>query len=494
MKPPNALALALWRQNLQQNLHQLGMRFQEEMAAPKPANIVCEHCNKGFLDKKSLSVHLYKVHGRQASVRQYMDSTVCGACLKDYHNIQKLRQHLQYKKGRCLRILQSVWFPFEEDGLRDFVPTAEIKSAHRLPAMQCFGPFLPPRADWQLERPLKPFPHMEEYQEAQVNMNEAQAQHQQEEQPVPPQVQVERDAGLFEQLVQYVKQAALPFSPPTWDLLDASAFATLTEFAACLQDELVYEMDPQLHLEVFGWLEKILADHFRLQRGPAFPQPAESLPRYIPKTTKKIDTSPEWRQDHQKKVIALATPIPRAPAPATGTKYILYAYAGHRRDGDVVEWTEFFNKQFSANIIMVTVDIVYEAELCDLRTEKSKAFWLDAVKAGYFSALLGAPPCETWSAARFRALLLNDGGPPPLRSLEEPWGLADGVLKHQKQVLVANDLLQVWITMMVAALFSDTPYLIWSILHRHGTYQMPQAFGSWLSWPGLRCFLPSKGI
>ena len=258
----------------------------------------------------------------------------------------------------------------------------------------------------------------------------------------------------------YVKQAALPFSPPTWDLLDVSAFATLTEFAACLQDELVYEMDPQLHLEVFGWLEKILADHFRLQRGPAFPQPAESLPRYIPKTTKKIDTSPEWRQDHQKKVIALATPIPRAPAPATGTKYILYAYAGHRRDGDVVEWTEFFNKQFSANIIMVTVDIVYEAELCDLRTEKSKAFWLDAVKAGYFSALLGAPPCETWSAARFRALLLNDGGPPPLRSLEEPWGLADGVLKHQKQVLVANDLLQVWITMMVAALFSDTPYLM----------------------------------
>ena len=450
----------VWRKSFQQHLHQLGMRFQAEEAVPRPSHIVCEHCNKGFLDRKALSVHLYKVHGRHASVRQFMDSTVCGACLKDFHNIQKLRQHLQYKKGRCLGILQSVWFPFEEDGLQGFAPTAEIKSAHRLLAMQCFGPLLPSRDDWQRERPSKPFPDIVDSQEMRALMDESQDQLPQDDHPSPAHHSEERCDGLFEQLVQYVTHAELPFNPPTWDLMDASAFATLTEFAACLQDELVYEMDPQLHLEVFWWLEKILAEHFRLQRDPAFPQPAEVPPKHIPKTAKDTKTAPEWLQDHRKQIVDLATPIPRAPAQATGTKYILYAYAGHRREGDVVEWTEFFNKKFSANIIMVTVDIVYEAELCDLRTEKSKAFWLDAVKAGYFSALLGAPPCETWSAARFRALLLNDGGPPPLRSLEEPWGLADGVLKHQKQVLVANDLLQVWITMMVAALFSDTPYLM----------------------------------
>ncbi len=95
-----------------------------------------------------------------------------------------------------------------------------------------------------------------------------------------------------------------------------------------------------------------------------------------------------------------------------------------------------------------------------MRADGAKGFWLRAIRAGFFTAILGAPPCETWSAARFRAVLLDDGGPKPLRSQAEPWGLCYGSWRNQKQLLVANDLLQVWISMMVAAVGSNTSFIM----------------------------------
>ena len=450
----------VWRLQVQENLFHLGMKLQEEAPAAVPMNSVCQQCGKGFGDNKALSVHMYKVHGQQASVRSYMDSTTCGACLKDFHTVQKLRQHLQYKRGRCLQILQNLWFPFETDDLQGFTPSAEVKHAHRLPALQCCGPLLPDREVWQLGRPLKQFPPRNQpipESHTQGNVEQTASP----ENIIPPEEHAlpGPQTELFMHLVEYARTAMLPFEPPPWDVQVASAFEDLVAFGECLQEELISHLDPQLYIEIVWWFESVLAEHFRMQRDPVIPQQKGSHPpklqRHLP-----CSTGPEWLQDLQRPVVAPPCPVPREPSQDFPTKYILHVYAGHRRDGDVIEWTQHFNAKFATNVVMVTVDIVYEADLCDMRADGAKSFWIRAIPEGFFAAILGAPPCETWSAARFRAVLLDDGGPKPLRSQAEPSGLQNGSWRNQKQILVANDLLQVWISMMVAAAFSNTAFIM----------------------------------
>ena len=221
----------------------------------------------------------------------------------------------------------------------------------------------------------------------------------------------------------------------------ACNFQTVVKFGEMLQDQLVNSLDPQLYAQVHPWLEDILAAHFVQQRDEVCP--ADSQPR-APVTSNGSQASshdePLWIQDahggyegpdHQA--------IPRL-ASFGRTYYVLYAYSGHRRQGDILEWMEHFQTQFGVTVQVLTIDIVYDAELCDLQSERAKGLWLNLVKRGYFMGLIGAPPCETWSIARFRSLLDENDHETPLRLSTTPWGREANSLQGQCQVLCANDL------------------------------------------------------
>ena len=150
--------------------------------------------------------------------------------------------------------------------------------------------------------------------------------------------------------------------------------------------------------------------------------------------------------------------VPRQPSGYGSTIYILYVYSGHRREGDVISWAKQLGSRKGLVIEVITIDVVYDAELCDMRSPRSKELWAKYVAKGYFAALLGAPPCETFSAARLNAA--EDGGPPPVRSLEEPWGMMLNSLRHQKQVLVSNDLMQAWLLLVLEAYDRGTMVLM----------------------------------
>ena len=448
----------IWRRDFQSEMQQLGLAFQEEEPVPQCKAWKCTDCGASFNDKKARSVHMYKVHHQHAEVRAYMDSTVCGACLKDFHNIQKLRQHLQHKPDQCLRTLQRLWYPFDAAVLKDFKPSMAVKHAHRLPALQCYGPLLPPREVWQHAKPEKQFPDLplplEDSTVSEVAGEGEPSRHEDAQQQDMP------DANLVADLIEYALRASTPFEPPAWDLLSAEAFQALVTFGDHLQDDLCSQLDPQVHMDIYWWLEGLLAQHFQQQRNPSMP----CQPMTHPRQGRVAPVQPEerelWHQDRSRKVIGIPTPLLREPGPAQRQRYVLYAYSGHRREGDVVEWTRYFNEKFDYNVVMVTVDVVYEADLCDLRKETSKCLWLKAIRDGRFIAIIGAPPCETWSAARLRAILFGDGGPPPLHSVEQPWGLETNTWRQQKQILVANDLLQIWLRMMVAATITATAFIM----------------------------------
>ena len=75
----------------------------------------------------------------------------------------------------------------------------------------------------------------------------------------------------------------------------------------------------------------------------------------------------------------------------------------------------------NVDIQVLTIDIVYDAELCDLRSHSAQTLWLDLVRRGRFIGLIAAPPCETWSPPRFRAWLVDgDHRPAPLRLTVTP--------------------------------------------------------------------------
>jgi hypothetical protein len=151
------------------------------------------------------------------------------------------------------------------------------------------------------------------------------------------------------------------------------------------------------------------------------------------------------------------------------TMIFLHMFSGRRREGDIQDQLEILFRESHIKLLVVSIDIVH-SKTADLANPKQLKFWTDQIRSGRVVGAAGGPPCETWSTARFRA-----GGPPPLRSRDKPWGLPDLNHKHQKQVLVANTLLQVFITVFVeivlvgACAFLEHP----AVTDLHDQYEAP---------------------
>eukprot|EP00438_Fugacium_kawagutii_P007982 Skav221227 [mRNA] locus=scaffold2467:333280:339015:+ [translate_table: standard] len=244
---------------------------------------VCAECQKRFPCAKTLSVHSSRQHSGVARARLYMhDPTICGACLKDYNNTQKLRQHLQYKKNGCLNFLERVWQPMSVEQAFALVTVQQPKGVHRPALVQAYGPRLPTREQWGPVCTQHVLPDLEH----------------------PP----------------------VPTSAPIDDVVE------------------IVDVDDDDVME------------------------------------------PPMAQVHK---------LPPEVSLYAGKYVVLYFYSGHSRPGDLGQCM--------------------------------------------------AEPCETWSIARWRAILAGDGGPKPLRTAEKPWGLSFSGLRQLHQLEVANALIQTWL-------------------------------------------------
>ena len=103
------------------------------------------------------------------------------------------------------------------------------------------------------------------------------------------------------------------------------------------------------------------------------------------------------------------------PKPLTdGRKFALLLIAGHRREGDMAAWLEW-----QSDIIPLSVDLAVDAFHGDVCKSH---LWEGLVRAGKVVAAHAAPPCETYTTARW--LEQPDGeGPRPLRDALHPWGM-----------------------------------------------------------------------
>lgn len=75
-----------------------------------------------------------------------------------------------------------------------------------------------------------------------------------------------------------------------------------------------------------------------------------------------------------------------------------------------------------------------------MRNKNTTDYWENLILKRAITAVVCGPPCETWTRARFN-WSEQPPNPPPLRSLEDPWGRTGLSAAHAKQVNVANDLM-----------------------------------------------------
>lgn len=124
------------------------------------------------------------------------------------------------------------------------------------------------------------------------------------------------------------------------------------------------------------------------------------------------------------------------------TLCFVHFFSGYRREGDLQHRIENHIIQGHFHIFCISIDFCLQGEAGDLATGRSRTFWTDRIKSGAIFGVGGGPPCETYTAAR-----LMEGGPPPVRSFDEPDGLPANTARQWRQTVLGTTLMQFLIEM-----------------------------------------------
>ena len=117
---------------------------------------------------------------------------------------------------------------------------------------------------------------------------------------------------------------------------------------------------------------------------------------------------------------------------ALGDKYFLVLFSGHRRCGDISCWF-----QWDGRITPIAVDLAVDPVEGDVA---KNSLWRRLIQARKVVGGHGAPPCETYSAARWNQID-NVACPQPLRDSQQPWG-RDGLAYNEiKQCYMGTSLM-----------------------------------------------------
>lgn len=98
---------------------------------------------------------------------------------------------------------------------------------------------------------------------------------------------------------------------------------------------------------------------------------------------------------------------------ATGEKFFLILYSGHRRCGDIASWL-----QWDGRVRPIAVDVAVDKEAGDIMNGD---LWIRLIKSRRVVGGHAGPPCETYTSARWNQIE-GEVCPRPLRDSLQPWG------------------------------------------------------------------------
>ena len=160
----------------------------------------------------------------------------------------------------------------------------------------------------------------------------------------------------------------------------------------------------------------------------------------------------------------------------------LIAFGGRRRDGDIIFFLERHpnHRQWKHAPFICCLDLVLSPKHDAARG--ALRFWCARIIDGFVVGTFQSPPCETWSIARYMALALGNGGPPPLRSAEQPFGLPGLTFKQLTQLEIGSFLLFSSLAMITAAALSGCAAMLehpafvrrHTVVHAASIWRLPE--------------------
>ena len=115
----------------------------------------------------------------------------------------------------------------------------------------------------------------------------------------------------------------------------------------------------------------------------------------------------------------------------------VHFFSGYRRSGDLHQVLQEISDGHGGILFVLSVDMCMQKKDADLCADSSSRFWFDRIRSGQVVGAGGGPPCETFSAAR-----LQEGGPPPLRDLDNLFGLPALKPAQWKQTEIGSALIR----------------------------------------------------
>ena len=468
--------LNIWKQfrAFQQHMDADALAFavswtQREQPAPSEGNHPCPHCDRSFTSYHGLCTHVFKKHGIHNIVQRYATSNGCRACLKVYHSRAQVLHHLRYVRTGCLARLLVTVAPLsdqdleaclvEERALQATRRKQEREKTHKYPVQQGHGP-------------LRPWP----WQRAHVLSK----QDSRDLTPLRPEVleswlddvlqsaQASDLAALYDKLMMqpyhgYLAQEAIHRfaqsqriqTPQDLEpqLLLQTAITLWQDSHGAPPTQQLQPLDPQ---HVCNIIQEVRTAQIPVQHNE-FPV---QIRRQLAVDQLWLESSVQWQirvqlAAERKKVWNFPLVVPR---PVVQFPIYLYVFSGRRRHGDYQAQVErlLATHSMTGQVLLLDLALSDKHDVGQPSLVKTILGWLDS---GAVSALLVAPPCETWSEARWIEPR-EEHDPRPVRTGEDPLGKAQTTKAELAQLTIANYLLYVAIMLMFRAAMTGIPSIM----------------------------------
>eukprot|EP00438_Fugacium_kawagutii_P022429 Skav232856 [mRNA] locus=scaffold2451:21985:25866:+ [translate_table: standard] len=415
---------------------------------PAPLDFPCPECEQSFESARSLWMHRYQRHNHRAEEPQFVQSTICGGCLRNFRTTHRVQQHLRYKQNGCMARLRLTKKP---DTPAKIGLPAHMAGVKRLPCTRTHhGPLRPTptqhrralllRDRWLLTSGPQPVPTPEQQDLVAPLLHRWRLWL-----TAPVLAPTSSPSSLADQMLQDLMDLDIQpwiletllwqwryHSLPAWGgTCDAAILRELDE----LLGQLPYFLDKFNLLQI----DKALDDDEIDEEADMAPQP---VCHRSPKTCHFTQTSAfaqleTWEAD-LKGYPTTWTPTISSPVQIDLT-IVLHMFSGRRRRLDFHDWVQHMYGDCTPYLCIVSLDLAID-DAMDIYQMKVWQSVLAAAASGAIRALLVGPPCESWSSARYHQL--EDGkGPRPVRDSARPWGKALLGYKELQQGRIGSSLL-----------------------------------------------------
>lgn len=381
---------------------------EKEFTIPEPpTNLIdmeefhaCMSCRRRFRSHAGQGAHMFRVHKQVAPTRRFLDAAQCPSCLREYHSFGKLKAHLHYSSSCRQALSRNRPCPAIAPGAGSTVDTALVRDHGGLqPVQQALGPQLP-------GGPLAELDTVHYTLHAELcaalldsgSLSEVKDGFQQ---------RILNTAISWTDCrttIQFLVDSLTPADIATMEFSEQEVRALCADL--CHPDAW-WDFFPDIVVEKkfdFYELEEVFAT--------VASRPCGLRPR-----------------------------SPTVARPVGAERYVLHAFSGRRRRGDVQHFLDSFASQLENTLLLVlSVDVIIHPQMGDLASEEVQNFWLHAISQRWVLAVLAGPPCNSWSRAR-SIETQDQRGPRPLRDAENPWGKRSLGLKEMETVLFGNCLM-----------------------------------------------------